>query len=93
MDGRMGWTFTLKGEGVQSSYSHLKSARGSGTYKRGMRSASAATPAAGLQGPLHFEVAPVSTLRHYGAFARELPPAMTADSGPSRAIALNLRRF
>lgn len=80
----MGWTFTLKGEGaLQSSYSHLKSARGSGTYKRGDVIGQCGNTGSWSSGPhLHFEVAPVSTLRHYGAFARELPPAMTADSGP-----------
>ena len=82
-DGRMGWTFTLKGDGeLRSSYSHLKSARGSGTYKRGDVIGQCGNTGSWSSGPhLHFEVTPVSTLRHYGAFARELPPVMTADAG------------
>ena len=82
-DGRMGWTFTLQGDGaLRSSYSHLKSARGSGNYKRGDVIGQCGNAGSWSSGPhLHFEVTPVSTLRHYGAFARELPPVMSADAG------------
>ena len=87
---RMGWTFTLQGEGqLRSSYSHLKTASGSGQYKRGDvigQCGNTGTWSSGTH--LHFTLNPLQTLRQHAAFARAQPAALASEQSAIQSYAL-----
>ena len=78
---RMGWTFTLQGEGqLRSSYSHLKTASGSGQYKRGDVIGLCGNTGTWSSGThLHFTLNPLQTLRQHTAFARAQPAPLASE--------------
>lgn len=84
---RMGWTFTLQGEGnLKSRYSHLQKAAGRGSYKQGDVIGLCGNTGTWSSGThLHFEMEPLSNLRRFNRFAKALPED---GRSPSREPAL-----
>lgn len=74
-DSRMGWTFKLAdASGLESSYSHLKSAAKQGHFKRGDVIGLCGNTGTWSTGThLHFAMEPMSELRQFHAFAPPLP--------------------